>query len=170
MKKVLCSIIFFILASNTVSSQNQTSTKFQNKNSAQLELGGYGLFYSINYERILLNSDNFKTASQLGISYYPPTTGVRDLWIPFGINEILSIGKHHIEAGLGYTLIREAARDQENNPLYWFWSGVITGRFGYRFQKPNGRFIFRVAFTPLVEYGSSLQFHPSAGVAVGYSF
>jgi len=128
------------------------------------------LFYSINYERILVNADRFKTASQLGFSYYPPSTGVRDFWIPLSINEILSYGKHHIEAGLGYVLIREAARDQENNPDYWFWSGLISGRIGYRFQKPSGRLIFRAAFTPMLEYDSAFEFHPLAGISVGYSF
>ena len=39
----------------------------------------------------------------------------------------LDIGGHglvysfNIEAGLGFIAIREAARDSENNPDYWFW-------------------------------------------------
>jgi len=101
----------------------KSSSKFQNKNSFQLDLGGHGLFYSINYERILLNANKFKTASQFGISYYPVTTSIRDIWMPLGLNEILSFGKHHIEAGIGYIVIREATRDLENNPDDWFWSG-----------------------------------------------
>ena len=50
--------------------------KIENKNSIQIELGGHGLFYSINYERIIINGDRFKTTGQLGISYYPPNTGI----------------------------------------------------------------------------------------------
>jgi hypothetical protein len=151
-------------------SQDQSINKFQHKNSFQFELGGHGLVYSINYERLIINANRFKTAAQLGCSYYPPSTGVRDLWIPFGINEIISFGKHHIEAGLGYVLIREAARDQENNPDYWFWTNLYSGRIGYRFQKPDGRLILRAAFTPVIEYDAAFEFHPLGGVAVGYSF
>lgn len=173
--KTLMKTVFFsficIFTLHTVSSQDQRSSKFQNKNSLQFELGGHGLFYSVNYERILVNADRFKTAAQLGFSYYPPSTGVRDFWIPFSINEIISFGNHHIEAGLGYVLLREAARDQENNPDYWYWTDLVSGRIGYRFQKPGGRLIFRAAFTPMIEFNNvAFEFHPSAGVAVGYSF
>lgn len=169
MKKIFlivpCIITFFPLFC-----QNENSNKFQHKNSLQLDLGGHGLFYSVNYERILLNGNKLKTASQLGFSYYPPSTGIRDLWMPIGINEVLSFGKHHIEAGLGYIVIREATRGLENNAEEWFWSGVMSGRVGYRYQNPGGRLILRAAFTPFMEYGTDREFHPSGGVSVGYNF
>ena len=169
MKKHLV-ILFCIITFLPAFSQDISSNKFQNKNSFQLDLGGHGLFYSVNYERILINGNRFKTASQLGISYYPASTGIRDIWMPIGVNEILSFGKHHIEAGLGYIVIREATRDPENNPDEWFWSGIMSGRIGYRYQKPGGRLILRAAFTPFMEHGSAHEFHPSGGISVGYSF
>ena len=151
----------------------QEGKMFQDKNSVQLDLGGHGLFYSINYERILHNGERFNTAAQIGFSYYPPGTGVRDLWIPLGINEIFSFGNHHIEAGLGFIAIREAARDPDNNPDYWFWSNMFSGRIGYRYQKPDGRFLFRAGFTPVLEVNwesNATEFHPLAGVSFGYTF
>ena len=169
MKKHLV-ILFCIITFFPTFSQDIRSNKFQNKNSFQLDLGGHGLFYSVNYERILINGNRYKTASQLGISYYPASTGIRDIWMPIGVNEILSFGKHHIEAGLGYIVIREATRDPENNPDEWFWSGIMSGRIGYRYQKPGGRLILRAAFTPFMEHGSAHEFHPSGGISVGYSF
>ena len=90
-----------------------------------------------------------------------------------GINEIFSLGNHHIEAGLGFIAIREAARDSENNPDYWFWSTMFSGRVGYRYQKPDGRFLFRAGFTPVLEVGggtNATEFHPLAGVSFGYTF
>jgi len=139
----------------------------------QVDLGGHGLFYSLNYERILLNGGRFKTASQAGISYYPPRTGIRDIWIPLGINEIFSFGNHHLEAGIGYLPIREALRYPDDTPDEWFWSHLMTGRIGYRFQKPEGRLILRAAFTPVLEMeylGHGDEFHPLGGISVGYSF
>lgn len=169
MKKNLV-VLFCIITFLPGFSQDMSSNKFQNKNSFQLDLGGHGLFYSVNYERILINGNRFKTASQIGISYYPASTGIRDIWMPIGVNEILSFGKHHIEAGLGYIVIREATRDPENNPDEWFWSGIMSGRIGYRYQKPGGRLILRAAFTPFMEHGTAHEFHPSGGLSVGYSF
>jgi len=73
--------------------------------------------------------------------------------------------------GEGYVVIREASRDLENNPISWFWSGVITGRLGYRYQVPDGRFLFRAGFTPFLEYeGHNYEFHPSGGLTIVYSF
>jgi len=169
MKKILISLLF-IAAFHSAFCQDEENNKFQNKNSVQLDLGGPGLFYSVNYERILINGNRFKTASQLGMSYYPPRTGIRDLWMPLGINEIYSFGKHHIEAGLGYIVIREALRDPENNPSDWYWSGFMSGRIGYRYQKTGGRLILRASFTPMMEHGTAHEFHPSGGISVGYGF
>ena len=132
MKKILISLLF-IAVFHAAFCQDEESNTFQKKNSAQLDLGGHGLFYSVNYERILINGNRFKTASQLGMSYYPPSTGIIDLWMPLGINEIYSFGKHHIEAGLGYIVTREALRDPENNPSEWYWNGFMSGRIGYSF-------------------------------------
>lgn len=162
---LLCIIVFHPLYG-----QDENASIFQHKNSVQLDIGGHGLFYALNYERILLNGNRFKTASQVGISYYPAPTGIRDLWMPIGINELFSLGNHHIEAGVGYIVIREASRDAENNPDEWFWSSLMSGRIGYRFQKPGGRLILRAAFTPVMEHGTAHEFHPLGGASVGYSF
>ena len=169
MKKKLI-VLLLSLFSISAMSQQASEGSFQNKNSFQLELGGHGLIYSLNYERILLNGHKFKTASQIGISYYPPSAGMRDIWLPICINEIYSLGSHHIEGGIGYVIIREATRDMEDNLDEWFWSGVFTGRIGYRYQKPDGRLILRAGFTPFMEHGTAHEFHPSGGASVGYNF
>jgi hypothetical protein len=49
------------------------------------------------------------------------------------------------------------------------WSAFLTGRVGYRYQKPNGRFIFRIGFTPLYELDGN-ELHPSGGLSFGSSF
>lgn len=166
-------VFVFLLIAFSAHCQNNTIHPFQNKNSIQLELGGPAVFYSLNYERILLNSGRLKTAAQVGISYYPPKMGMRDIWIPIGINEIISFGNHHLEAGIGYMPIREALREPDLQVRDWFWSHIMTGRIGYRYQKPGGHFILRAAFTPVLEIdilGHGDKFHPLGGVSVGYSF
>ncbi len=151
--------------------QEDHSDSFNHKNSAQIEVGGHGLFYSLNYERILINGSQFKTTAQGGISFYPKHTGVRDFWIPIVVNELFSFTKHHLELGVGHVFIREATRDMENNPINWYWSGVFTGRIGYRYQQPAGRIIIRIGFTPFLEYEDRYkEFYPSGGIAFGYNF
>ncbi len=144
---------------------------FTYKNSVQIELGGHGLVYSLNYERVLLNGQRFKTTGQVGFAYYPPGAHIIDIWIPVEINEILSFNKHHIELGFGYVFMNEAIRRENNSVESREWEGLYSGRIGYRYQKPNGRFVLRVSFTPL--FGSldaPFEFHALGGVALGYSF
>ncbi len=166
-------LLSLLLTAFALNGQDETSTKFQYKNSVQLELAGPAIFYSLNYERILANGNRFKTAVQAGISYYPPSTGMRDIWIPIGVNEIYTMGSHHIEAGLGYMPVIEASRDENLEPRYWMWSNLLTARIGYRYQKPEGRLIIRAAFTPVLELeslSSGDSFHPLGGASVGYAF
>ncbi len=171
--KIFISVFVVFSIALSASAQNSSIQPFQNKNSFQLELMGPTVFYSLNYERILINGERFKTSAQLGISYYPPSTGMRDLWIPIGINEIISFGNHHLEVGLGYLPVREALRDSEMEAVEWEWSHMLNGRIGYRYQKPDGRLIIRADFTPVFEIGymsGGDGFHPLGGVSVGYCF
>ena len=52
--------VLFVTNNLTLLAQNEASI-FENKNSVQLELGGHGAFYSVNYERLILNKPRFKT-------------------------------------------------------------------------------------------------------------
>ena len=171
-------IVILLINSNSIRAQNNGI--FENKNSVQVEFGGHGLFYSFNYERIFINTNKFKSAGQFGISYYPPKSGIRDIWMPIGINEIFSFNNHHIETGLGFVIIREAIGKPDYSRSDWFWSGLMSGRVGYRYQKPKGHLILRVAFTPFLELsslsgvryinGPQAEFIPFGGLSIGYSF
>lgn len=169
MKKIITTAII-ILVTMTVFSQEKVNLpiEFQHKNSIQLELFGHGLFYSVNYEHVLLNGENYKTTAQAGFAWYPPATDVLEFWVPVSVNELVSFNQHHIEFGLGTAFTNEEMQrlTGENTRD---WSTFLTGRAGYRYQNPGGRFIFRIGFTPLYELDGN-EFHPSGGVSFGYCF
>lgn len=170
MKKSTAIIFFCILTLSTYCQEKvNLPLSFKYKNSIQMELMGHGLFYSLNYERIFFNGEKHKTTGQVGLAYYPPKTDVRDIWIPAIINELISFDKHHVEFGLGYIFINETNRSLEDEIISREWNGILTGRIGYRYQKPDGRFIFRVGITPFFEYDSN-EFHPWGGLTFGYNF
>ena len=143
---------------------------FEYRNSVQLELGGHGLIYSLNYERILLNGPKLKTALQAGMAYYPPKADIIDIWIPALVNEIISFNEHHMEIGFGYVFTLESTRYLENPPAAWELHGFMTGRLGYRLQKQGSHFIMRAAFTPLLSLENETEFHPMGGLSFGYAF
>ncbi len=162
-----------------------TAAQFNNRNSLNLDLGGHGLYYSGSYERVILNSERFKTVGDIGIAWYPEKTGIIELWIPTVFSELISFGQHHLEIGLGHVYINDHLKPQDYESAGFSWEHFLTGRIGYRYQKSDGHLIIKTAFTPFVEYGIYSQnpgpnvpprkidfreFHPSAGISIGYAF
>ena len=168
MKNVVMAI-FFLLSINSFA-QEKPQFNFLKKNSVQLDLGGPGLLYSIGYERIILNGSRFKTAGKIGAAYYPPALGFIEVWLPVSVSEIISFGNHHAEVGIGYTFVNDkytSAIGEESRK----WDGFITPNLSYRYQKPQGRFIFKAGVTPFFErYADSYDMHFSGGVVFGYAF
>lgn len=166
-------LAIFSMLSLTVFSQKSDllNSSFVHENSVQAELFGHGLLYSLNYERVILNGQKFKTTAQIGLDYYPPSSGNIGIWMPVVVNELFSFNKHHMELGAGYVFTDEAAREFNDRAINRLWSGFYVARLGYRYQKPDGRMIFRIGFTPFLEgLSGNYFFHPSGGLAIGYSF
>jgi len=155
--------------------ENNKSLNFKFKNSIEFELFGHGCFYSIDYERLILNREKFKTLGQLGLSIYPENTGVIPIWIPISINQLISFNSHHIEAGVGQILVNDETPVGEDE--YKLFGSF---KIGYRYQKPNGRILLKAAFTPVIDYwdkvdknifgDKSVEFIPWGGITFGYNF
>ncbi len=155
---------------------------YRHLNSVQLELLGSGGAYSINYERILLNGHIFQTGIRSGVGITGSPFG---LWeapetrIPILVSEQVSYGRHHLEVAGGITLMNSynfwiLKHASYGNKL--FPMGALSG--GYRYQKPEGRLIFRVAYTPFfrlkkIDWSATMgdpKLIHSFGATVGYAF
>ncbi len=167
----LCSLSF---GQQNDINQHTNSKKFKFKNSIETEIFGHGLLYSIDYERVIFNTDKFKTLGQIGFAYYPKKTGIIPLWIPLSINQLISLNKHHIEVGIGQVLINDEMPDGKDKIR--FFGGF---KIGYRYQNPTGKFLIKMAFTPVIDYGREIigdktfyspEFHPLGGLTLGYNF
>ena len=143
---------------------------FGSKNAVSLELGGHGLYYSINYERLIFNGDRFKTTGQLGIAYYPSNSGPIQLWIPVLLNELITFGNSHAEIGAGYILTNETKNVIVDGEFKERIDGFLTARLAYRYQNPKKMLFYRIGFTPIIEYGHQWFFHPTGGASIGLSF
>jgi hypothetical protein len=170
MKQVMLFFLCGILTSSSFCQKKDTvNNVFTYKNNLQIELLGHEMLYCLHYERVLLNLQKYKTNAQIGIEYFAKKS-LSEFRIPFMLTEIRSFNMHHIEVGLGFVFVKSHI---------YFGDKIFTsgqGRLGYRFQKPNGRFLFRVSFTPLLVKTSSpdsaknLVFHPWGGFSFGYCF
>ncbi len=160
------SALLFVLILHQAMSQD-TLVKpgiFSDRNSVQLELLGPAGIYSLNYERVLWNRSSWKTTTQIGFSIL----GTRD-WsginFPIAITQLKSFTNHHVEIGIG-TIANVVFHKTNIYGYQWERYMYFNGRLGYRFQKPEGKFLFRAGYTPLFypEFGHWV------GLSLGYSF
>ena len=169
---VIRSLVLFILIllSSLGFSQISDSAQwtFSYRNSIQIELLGSGEKYSINYERIIFNKNNFKTAAQFGFATWQVSNTPYTRFL-IQINQLISIShQHHLEIGLGI------GRVSDDDPAYWdsFGSNLYPiRRIGYRFQDSTGRLILRIGYTPLFKiHGDRILSDPWGGFTLGFSF
>lgn len=164
---------FITLFSTQLFSQDSGHQPFKYNSNVQLELGGHGVYYSVSMENFFINTPRYKASLQQGVSFYPESTGLRQLWVPIMFNQLLSFKNHHAELGFGtvFTLDYLDARTEFFNSVPHNYSFIIAPRIGYRFQPPNSRFFGRIGFTPFIEkYWSLWEFRPSGGATIGFNF
>lgn len=157
MRSTLCTFVFLLIA-QLILAQSPPILKgprpYKHPNSVQLELGGSGVDYSLNYEGVFFNDARWKTAVRLGIGvarspirpgFYP------EIRIPLMLNEQLSLGSFHMEVGAGICMMN--AMRFWSEPVEYFGRGYPKHPFaifngGMRFQRPEGRLILKANYTP----------------------
>lgn len=99
--------------------------------------------------------------------------------IPLEFSAFWGKSNHHLEIGIGITSYLERSLDIDLDTYEIsdkvVFSAIIPLRFGYRFQKPEGGFFFRVGYTPIINFptrgGKEWYFEPRfAGLSIGKSF
>lgn len=122
------------------------------KNSIFAEALGNAGYYSINYERQLKH----QIVARLGFSAL--SDGL--IIFPVTLGKFWGEDKHHFEFAGGVDF-SSSDNDIYDNQI------IVTGFLGYRYQKPDGRFLLRIGLTPLWNDGYFLL---SGGVSMGYRF
>lgn len=173
-------LFFLIIVTTKVQSQDRSNFK---PNAVYLELFGNGILYSFNYDRVISSNGKLKFSTRVGFSYVDIDLfdDIRGAVIPI---EFLGwIGnKGHLEFGTGlssqFVQINDVSilgqpEEYSSNAFY------LTGRLGYRLQKPDGGFLFRIGFVPMILLSESTtsnnpnersEFVPWFGLSFGYSF
>jgi hypothetical protein len=142
-----------------------------NLNSLNIELFGNSIYaYSINYERVFFPERFLKYSFSFGNSYFiNRQPNYMELMFVSKLNCLLGKSiKHNIETGIGYNLIFSNKEYKNDNRFDYYY----LVRLGYRYQQPNGRFLFKVAFSPyqLVSSGWYFDWEPWGGIAIGWTF
>jgi hypothetical protein len=167
MYRLIFLLLFFILYNSVFSQDTMVNKAVIKRHSAYLEIfGNTGLLPSINYDYMIFSVRNNHLSSRIGFV----TDFSQFMILPLEMNYFTGHTPHHFELGLGITF--EIQFEDQIEDYYVPW--MLVGRIGYRYQKMEGGWLFRLAFTPLCDYFSSGGFdrfiQPSGGFSVGYSF
>lgn len=190
MKKILL-ILFCIstLCNNRILGQTD-SIVFPAEQSLYVEVIGETLCpLNVHYGRILKIYSNSYMTFNLGFGYFP--TDINPiLSIPFMIDWNSGLRNSHLEMGTGLSYnsgyysskIEELEVIGKMRGLFW------ALRLGYKYQRPEGGFFFKIGFTPLIritekyKIDNPSQFrvitdvknptiiYPMAGLAIGFSY
>ncbi len=161
-------IIFFLLSTTFAYAQNS-------KDAIYMELGGTGLIYSLNYDRLLMQEEKLAISVNLGVSYIPnffPNSDFAHIYgNSLGFSTLVGSSRHFAEIGF--------------NASYWYmkdidddvyWLTFLPIRLGYRYQKKEGGLFFKTSFMPIVpiyqDADASLLYPltPHFALGLGWSF
>ena len=131
------------------------------QNAVYAEAFGNGLFYSLNYDRMI----NDRLSGRVGIMYAGAFAA------PAMANFLIARRRHHLEVGLGLVFLSstDVADDLQIADKH-LASVMASCTVGYRFQDPAGGLVFRAGFTPLFSFAFDATGLPWFGASVGYSW
>ncbi|MBK8808479.1 MAG: hypothetical protein IPO21_18345 [Bacteroidales bacterium] len=155
-KIILIATAMILFYSYSFAQSDSIETKTRMKNTVFVEIFGNSFFlYNVGYDRILMSKGKRNISAGLGTQVIDGEFSLSPQ-----VNYFYGI-KHHIETGIGFT--------------YYFISDcyIIPVRIGYRYQKPEGGLLIKVALTPF--YGRNIPFDnsnfmPWAGLTLGWTF
>ena len=137
-------------------------------NSLFVELGGPALVYSIDYER-LLGQSNLSVRVGFGFihlagDFFGTHYNEEDISVPALLNYYLGTPAHKVQLGLG-AVVRHREDDFDSGSST---AGFFTVALGYRYLPPDGGVNFGVAFTPM--FGADTKFLPWASASIGFGY
>ena len=196
MKSILYKLLFLFFVFTRIVSTAQISSGAMNKDSViQISktgmkntvyaeiLGNAAGLFSINYDRIVFKKEKISLSFSIGAGMVPGNL-INNAFnehlqkinyliygIPISLN--LSFGRknHHLETGLGITY----QQGMFASGLQYSKTVFAVIRIGYRYQKENGGYFWKIGFTPffpIKEFGNeqTFPFIPLGGLALGYTF
>lgn len=160
------------------------------KNSAFVELGGNGVAYSVNYDRIIPISTKLKLAPRVGFEYIPRNKENFQIYgnwsFPLEVNILYGKkedSKNFLETGFGLSLFNlvEGYKQDANGKVLDTdvkMAKVTVLRLGFRHQKPSGGLMYRAGILARLtqhefsktRVGDDLFYKLWPGFSVGYSF
>lgn len=164
MRTSIIFILLLLLFSASVYSQKSGSPF---KNSIFVEGGGHGPYYSVNYERLVVETMNMTFNIRIGAAYVP-----NRISFPVAVSAYTTGGTHHLQLSLGGTPLIESKANGTSDTFLYLVSGI-----GYRYQRTSNKPFFGLTLNPTLQLdptsstvSEETKFIFSGGVFGGFRF
>lgn len=169
--------ILFMFVIHISSAQSVSdSSKSMTKNAIYFELGGNGIFYTINYDRLLRMTDKSVIFLRIGGSHLKFSSFNNVASVITELNRIFyKQGRSvNFEIGSGIGAIYYYPTDTDPPDERGIYL-TLTGRIGLRIQSEKREPVIRLGLTPMIALSNNghlgdFLFFPLAGLSVGYCF
>ncbi|MFT5858613.1 MAG: hypothetical protein ACI865_000701 [Flavobacteriaceae bacterium] len=152
----------------------QTKDRNYAKSSVYIELGGAAGLWSVNYDRSIWEiNERFNLHGRAGVGILSEFNGAGfpDVLIPISSTVLWGGSSHRLEGGGGFTYFNWTLRDVSTTTGFVRKTEILGHlTLGYRYQKIEGGFMFRVTYSPIIYNYSNAPYEHWAGVSVGYTF
>lgn len=165
LKNTVCTLLLCVLFIQTYAQEKEYKEP-TGLNNWYVELGGSGLFYSGNYEKVLVKTTRWGWVGRVGFGYnwgdYTMLNKVSldggTIMAPFHSSVLFGPNKEKLEFGIGFTMLAKGfTGDREVVP---------TGVVGFRVVETN-KVCFRATWTPHIRDGEFVSWF---GVSLGRNF
>lgn len=152
---------------------NTIAQKINAKNAVFAEIGGKGIVYSLNFDRLFYQKNNLKLSARVGLGYIPETRVYSSaLFVPISLNVMYGKKSNYVEISLGQTLRLYPSYNVQgvDYPSYTESPLTFIG-LGYRYQKDQGGLFFTsTLLASFVQQENTTKFSPWLGLGIGKSF
>lgn len=143
--------------------QDSTGTNAK-RNTVYIDILGPGGYYSLSFDRLFRVNKKNKNSISIGFEIAGITKPYFSTYIPTSYNILFGKKNRHLELGIGLTFGLERMYHQsfysapqlpvghlleevDHSINFDLWA---LPRIGYRYQKENGGFFFRISLTPII--------------------
>ncbi|MEL6592676.1 MAG: hypothetical protein AAFQ68_21435 [Bacteroidota bacterium] len=150
----------FLLVATILLVGAPSENAYTQSRSLSLELGGSAGIASLNFEKAFREAANQQLSYRIGISGFPidGNSGVA-LIFPLALQYRRGAGPHQAELAMGLNLSLTTRGK--------FFTQAIPA-IGYRFQREEKRWFWKVSYTPLISFIFNWQYQHWAGLSIGY--
>lgn len=177
MIKKIFILVFAVALASTVKGQEIT------RNNVYFEIGGASMFYSVNYERLLLKSDQNNLAVRVGLMYlnYFDDKDRAISGVPVSISYLKKLRKNFLEVGVSGSVMYDSYYLSLPIEEPWHIQDLVlmpSIRLGIRHQPKSAGFFWNTLLQySLTAVGYIKEFNdleinsfPFLSIGVGYAF